>query len=245
MEIRIAHLYYNLMNLYGENANIRALEKGFKDQNIKVKVDLLSIENKIDFNLYDIFYMGMGSEESQELVIKDIIKYKDNIKKSIEDNKYFFMTGNSYEIFGKSILTTNKVSINTLGIFDYKTEHLSSKRLKNASKTRIVGEIITKCNLIEQEIIGFQNRCGLIYDNNSPLFKIIKGIGSNLNAKFEGFNYKNFYGTYIIGPLFIRNPYLTNYFIKRIVTEKKGLYKPVKNTPDIKAYEKYLEIFKD
>ena len=27
MKVKIAHLYYDLMNLYGENANIRAIEK--------------------------------------------------------------------------------------------------------------------------------------------------------------------------------------------------------------------------
>ena len=245
MEIRVAHLYYDLMNLYGENANIRALEKGFKDQETKVKIDLLSLGDKIDFNLYDIFYMGMGSEESQELVIKDILKHKEDIKNAIENNKYFFMTGNSFEIFGKSILKVNKEIINTLGIFDYNTEQISSKRLKNAAKTRIVGEIRYKSNLIDKEIIGFQNRCGLITNNNSQLFEVIKGIGNNLDDKFEGFNYKNFYGTYVIGPLFIRNPHLLNYFIEKILKERNIKYNNIKNTPDIKAYEKYLENFKN
>lgn len=245
MEIKIAHLYYDLMNLYGENANVRALEKNFEEQNVKVKTDFLSLRDKINFNLYDIFYMGMGSEEAQKLVIKDILNYKEDIKNAIENNKYFFMTGNSFEIFGKSILTANKEEITTLGIFDYKVEQLSSKRLKNAAKTRIVGEVRGTTKFIDKEIIGFQNRCGLIYNNNSPLFSLTKGIGNNLEDTSEGFNYKNFYGTYIIGPLFIRNPYLINYFIEKILKERKTTYKEIKDNSSIKAYNKYLENFKD
>jgi len=42
------------------------------------------------------------------------------------------------------------------------------------------------------------------------------GIGYEPKVKDEGFIYKNFIGTYTLGPLFIRNPYLTDYFVKRI-----------------------------
>ena len=37
MEFKIAHLYYDLMNLYGENGNIKALKKQLEEQNTSVK----------------------------------------------------------------------------------------------------------------------------------------------------------------------------------------------------------------
>ena len=42
-KFKIAHLYYDLMNLYGENGNVRILEKKLKDQNVDVEITLLSI----------------------------------------------------------------------------------------------------------------------------------------------------------------------------------------------------------
>ena len=75
-KIYIAHLYYDLMNLYGENGNILALEKAFNDQDLYTEVVNLTIGDKIDFNKYDIYYIGSGSEANQLLVINDILKYK-------------------------------------------------------------------------------------------------------------------------------------------------------------------------
>ena len=148
-KIKIAHLYYDLMNLYGENGNIMALEKGFNDQDMFTEVTYLTVNDKIDFNKYDIYYMGCGSEENQKIVIDDILKYKDKIKNAIENEKHFIFTGNSYELLGKYILKTNGNKIDTLNIFDFYTKEVDK---------RIIGEEILECDLIKEPIIAFQNR---------------------------------------------------------------------------------------
>ena len=35
---KIVHLYYDLMNLYGENGNVRYLSKKLEEQDIKVNI---------------------------------------------------------------------------------------------------------------------------------------------------------------------------------------------------------------
>ena len=79
--INVLHLYYDLLNLYGENANTRCLKEELTRSNIKVKVDLKSINDKIDFEKYDIVYIGSGSEENLELALEDILKRKNDLKK--------------------------------------------------------------------------------------------------------------------------------------------------------------------
>ena len=61
---KIAHLYYDLMNLYGENGNLRYFLKKLEEQDIKVELHFLTVGDKIDFEKYDFYYMGMGSEEN-------------------------------------------------------------------------------------------------------------------------------------------------------------------------------------
>lgn len=245
MKIKIAHLYYDLMNLYGENGNVRALKRFFELENVKVEISFLSLNDKIDFNKYDIFYMGMGSENNQMLVLNDILKYKEDISLAIEKGKYFFMTGNSYELFGNHIEDFNGNKIDTLDIFDYYTKVTDIKNINQISKFRIVGDIRGTSKLINEKIIGFQNRSGNIYNIAIPFIEIIKGTGNKINDLYEGFNYKNFYGTYIIGPLFIRNPYLTYHFVKEIILtkDKDFKFKIDETIPEIKAYNKYLENF--
>jgi CobQ-like glutamine amidotransferase family enzyme len=86
---------------------------------------------------------------------------------------------------------------------------------------------------------------GTIYDNDSPFIVLDKGTGNKPKDNNEGYTYNNLYATYTIGPLFIRNPYLTKYFVKKIIHEKNSEYKLkiYNSTTEIKAYNKYLENF--
>ena len=107
-KIKIAHLYYDLMNLYGENGNVRALKRFIERQDIKCDIHFLTIGDKINFEDYDLFYIGMGSENSEMLVLEDIKQYKDDIKKAINKGKHFLITGNSMELFGTYIINIKK-----------------------------------------------------------------------------------------------------------------------------------------
>lgn len=239
--INVLHLYYDLLNLYGENANTRCIVHNLELNKIKVKVDLKSINDQIDFDKYDIVYIGCGSEDSMLLALKDLMKRKDNIKKYIESNNYLLLTGNAMDMFGKYILKDDK-KINSLGIFNYYTKLINETTFKNASSDRIVGEIKGTTKLIKEKIIGFQNRCDLNYNVKNSLFKLSKNYSNDLNNSNEGFNYKNVYATHIIGPLLIRNPYFTDYLLNSLCKNKELEYK-ISDELSIKAYKKYLENF--
>ena len=60
MTIRIAHLYYDIMNLYGEIGNIKVLRYHLEEQGIKVIIDNLSINDEIDFNKAYVYAGAMG-----------------------------------------------------------------------------------------------------------------------------------------------------------------------------------------
>lgn len=238
--INVLHLYYDLLNLYGENANVRCIVHNLERSNIKVHVDLRSINEQINFDKYDIIYIGSGSEENMSIALADILKRKKELKKYIDSNKYLFLTGNAMDLFGKYIEQNNE-KINTLDIFDYHVKYIDDKTLDNAAKDRIVGEIIATTKLIDEKVIGFQNRCDLVYNVKTPLFKTDINYSNDLKNKNEGFTYLNTYASHIIGPLFIRNPYLIDYFLNKICKEKNLEYKK----SDIEAYiayKKYLGI---
>ena len=220
--IKIAHLYYDLMNYYGEQGNVLALKTAIEYAGFKVNIKTLSVDDEIDFEKYDIFYMGMGTKRNQEIVRKDILKYKDKIENVI-DKKMFIMTGNSYELFGKKIDDKK-----CLGIFNF-----SSK-----TTDRIVGEQVLKCDIIKETIIGFQNRFSSNNIKDDFLFEVIKGTGNDLESKVEGIHKNNFFGTYLLGPILIRNPYFKDALLKYI-----GIDKVNTKLVDYKAYYEYLKNF--
>lgn len=211
MKITIGHLFYDLLNLYGENGNIMALKKALSTQDIEVEVKNLSLDNE-PWNLenLDIVYIGAGTEQNQILALKTLMKYKEEINQMILDNKLFIATGNSIELFGKSLKCEDEI-ISTLNIFDYTTER---------TKKRIVSECVFNYDEISDKILGFENHQGSISGITEPLFTVEKGFSSDLNSKYEGFRINNFYGTYLLGPLLVRNPKLLEKICKDIIISK-------------------------
>ncbi len=228
MKITIAHLYYDLLNLYGECGNVRILKKILEEQNVDVVVKFLTVDDKLNFEDYDFVYMGMGIEDNLKIANKHLKKYKKDIQKYIEDGKYFICTGNSYELFGKEIAFESE-TIKTLGIFDYKSKILEERKIM---------EISAKTDMIDKELIGFMNT-GSTNDNEKENF--LKNI--NNTDENEGIIYKNFIGTYLIGPLLVRNPELLKLIVKKIIKEKDSKYRLKKINLDFleKAYNDCLE----
>lgn len=213
-QVKVLHLYYDLLNLSGETGNMVAIEDALKQQKVKYSIDRLSIGDKIDFNKYNLIYVGNGSRDSQEMARKDLLKYKYKLEK-IFKNKLIIATGNAMELFGKSI--DNK---ECLGFLPFKTMYL---------KEYVVEEKIIKTDFIDHDVISFINR-------NSEA-----NIKDNFFLENEGIHVNNFYGTYTLGPLLIRNPYLLNKFIEEVVTDAGFKYTENLNTPDMQAYNEYIK----
>lgn len=226
--IRIAYLYYDLLNLYGENGNIKILKSQLESIDINVVVNFLTIDDELNFANYDFVYIGAGTENNQKITLKHLLKYKDDIKKYIEEGNFFLATGNSIEFFGQYMLI-NDNKIETLNTFSYYTD---------ISKERKFADALFKSN--SELYIGFQNQYGILKDNNYPWFTVIKGIS---NDNTEGVLYKNFYATYLIGPLLVRNPHFLKLIIKGLLANKQLKYKKLDLQLEFTAYNKILTNF--
>ena len=112
--IKIAHLYYDLMNLYGEHGNVLALTHHLEGHQVKSIVHSLSIEDDFDLTKYDLVYIGCGNKEAFELVREDVLKRKENFKKALDQGTFFFTTGNSLDLFGKCYHTLDEIEEETL-----------------------------------------------------------------------------------------------------------------------------------
>lgn len=231
--IKIAHLYYDLMNLYGENGNIRFLKKKIEDQNIKTEIHFLTIDDKIDFTKYDLYYIGTGSEENMHLVLNDLKKYQKELKKAVKE-KFFLVTGNALELFSNTIELHDE-KIKGLQIFPYNVKE---------EDFRIVGEQCFTSTYFEGKVIGFQNRSCSIDNIEDNLFDVTTGCGFNPNSQKEGIKINNFYGTYLLGPILVRNPYLCDYIIKELFKANNLPYQESnKNDNAHKAYQELINNF--
>ena len=225
--IKVLHLYYDLLNLYGEQGNILALKRAFKNQNVEIEVDYLSVQDKIDYKKYDLVYLGSGSTENLLIALEDIKRHKKELKKYIESKKVLLATGNSYLLFGQKIN-----NLDALGIFDYYAA--SSEKMAHESLMELYQE---------KDIIGFQNREFIVNNKKNHLFKVKEGLCDNLKSEYEGYHEYNFYGTFVIGPLLIRNPHFTNILVKEIMEKNNLIYHEYEDKILVDAYNQYIKNF--
>lgn len=205
--INILFLYPELLNLYGEYGNVCAIEKYLKERGVKVNIDRADTDSAIDPSKYDMIYIGSGTENSLDRALALLLPIKDQLAGFVESGKMLLATGTAVELFGKCI-DTERDSNKALGILQY-----GAKRDKNR---RILQDCLFECSLFEKKTLGFINRASVFYDVESPLFSVLFGVGHDKNSKNEGFLYKNFMATTLIGPLLVRNPHVLEYVCERL-----------------------------
>ncbi len=196
--MKIAYLYYDFLNLYGESGNIKIIQNILKENKIKYEIIYKSLDDKLDFEIYDFVYIGSGTEENQLIALEHLMTYKDDIKNYVENDKFILATGNSVDFFGKYIYQDEK-RYEALGLFSYEVK----------KDKRRMEEVYIDSNITKNKIIGFIN-------NNSNLKNCENHLFNN-----EGVTYKNFYGTYILGPILVRNPEFVKYILDKLT--KKNL----------------------
>ena len=211
MKIIIGYLYNDLLNLYGDEGNIKALKYHLEEQNVTVEIRYMSVKDEKKLDDVDFLYIGCGTEHNVMVALEDLKKDKSKIEEYLKSNKILLATGNSIEIFGNYIITNKKIK--ALGVADYVCMH----------QDRIVKDVKAKTNLVEDEIIGFENHGS-----------------NNISSNDDIFNEGSFYGTYIVGPLLVRNPKLCSKLVHKLIDSKDSnfKYKEEDYEFEIEAYKK-------
>src|SRR5438045_9799487 len=74
--LRIANLYADEMNIYGDRGNILALSKRAEWRGIPVEVRTIERGPAPDLSEIDLIFWGGGQDRDQELVFKDAAAHK-------------------------------------------------------------------------------------------------------------------------------------------------------------------------
>lgn len=223
--MKILHLYHDIMNLYGEYANVAALKRMLEKNDVACEEDTLSVGDELQLMDYDFIYVGSGTESNQKYIMEHLKKYADDVKAYIEAGKFLFMTGNSFEILGKTITDAKGKVYAGLGLFDFTvTEQERVRNTADAVFSLIQdgenGSTVSGMVSGDKALVGFINKCSTIKGIENPLFQVQMGLGNEAKGKTEGIVYKNFYGTHLTGPMLIKNPYFLQDLASRLCGKK-------------------------
>ena len=237
MKVRILYLYPDYMNLYGDNGNVRILERRLTDQGFEVEIVSGTITSpRISIKDVDFVYMGSGYESNRNRAADHLKRSIDDLKQSINDGVPMLFTGNSYDILGKTIIACDLSLIEGLGIFDY--------TFKDSVNKRYIGDVILEDPVTKNRYVGFINRAGLAEQEDDFIFNAIKVIGDVPIGK-DGIRKNNLLGISLIGPVLVKNPKLADSFVKQICSRKGVQFKKLVYPRMEKSYEKTLKALLD
>ncbi len=207
--MKILHLYHDFLNLYGDYANVSAMERILKNSGEEVTVDRLSLGDNADFSEYDFIFIGSGTERNLRVALEDFKKYKTALEEYISGGKAALFTGNSFEMLGKSLTDCSGNTVEGLNIFEFTTAE--------QNKTRNTADVIFDCDFLDKPLVGFVNKCSEIKNISSPLFKVRMGLGNSEGDKSEGVRLNNLFCTHLTGPVLIKNPHFLIYIAEIIL----------------------------
>lgn len=215
-QLRVAHLYGNLLNTYGDNGNLLVLNYLAKKINVDFSIEMVSLYDTFEPDHYDFVFFGGGQDYEQKIVSKDLQTKKAALIEYIENDGVLLAICGGYQLLGHYYITANGEKIEGIGALDHYT--------LNQDNHRFTGDIKIYNETFDETYLGFENHNGRTFlgAGERPLGKVLEGHGNNGEDQSEGVIYRNVFGSYFHGPILARNEHLAQRLLALALTKKYG-----------------------
>lgn len=215
-EIKVCHLYGNLLNTYGDNGNLLILNYYAKKMNLDFSVEIVSIYEPFDPTKYDFVFFGGGQDYEQVIVSRDIQTKKQALTDYIENDGVMLAICGGFQLLGDYYIGAKGEKIQGIHALPHYT--------LSQDNQRFIGEVEIYNEEFDETYYGFENHNGMTFlgENVLPLGIVKKGYGNNGKDLTEGVLYKNVIGSYFHGPLLARNENLAQRILKMIIEKKNN-----------------------
>ena len=231
----IAHLYPELLNLYGDSGNILCLRKRMTWRGIEAEVREVHVGDTPSFADVDLVFIGGGSDREQRIVCDFLLRQRAELAAYVEDDGVLAAVCGGYQLLGESYLLDDQ-KVPGLSLVDLYTDRGSP---------RIIGNIAIESDVSPQPIVGYENHGGRTHLGQGvrPLGKVLHGHGNDASSGYEGCRYRNVLGTYIHGPLLPKNPGVADWLIARALQRRYGTaeLEPLDDAVELEANRTMVE----
>jgi CobQ-like glutamine amidotransferase family enzyme len=208
--LRICALYPELMNIYADRGNIAVLRARCEWRALGFEVASASLEDGLDPDAHDLFYIGGGQDRDQIAVSHDMAATKrEGLHAAADRGAVVLAVCGGYQLLGNSY-ELGEEKLPGVGLVDLHTIREPGPRL--------IGNCAIEADLGTgpQVIAGFENHGGRTYlgEGERPLGRVLAGHGNNGRDGFEGVHRGNVIGTYLHGPLLPKNIWLADRLIE-------------------------------
>lgn len=224
----IAHLFPDLLNLYGDGGNVAVLAHRARQRGIPVDVRRVHHGGSIDFCDVDIVFLGGGPDREQRLASEELARMKEDLRAYVEDDGVLLAICGGYQVLGRRWLLGDE-DVEGLGLVDMVTG-----RAPGGSLDRLTGNIVLRSPLATIPVVGYENHAGRTHLGSGveAFGEVVSstGHGNNDEDKADGVRYRNVVGTYLHGPLLPKNPQVADELLARALerrARRDGVSAPV------------------
>lgn len=220
MELRICHLYPDLLNLYGDRGNLMALVNRARWRGVDVRVDEVDLRTPLRAGTHDFYFIGGGEDRQQVLAAADLRDSKrEALTDAVRRGAVVLAVCGGYQLLGHYYRPAEGEDLIGIGLLDVTTEHLGPRA------PRLIGNIVIRAEIAGgQTLVGFENHGGRtrLGPGARPLGRVLTGFGNNGEDGMEGAVSGTVMGTYLHGPLLPKNPVLTDYLLSTALRPRYG-----------------------
>lgn len=213
MDLRICHLYGDLMAIYGDRGNVLTLRRRCEWRGIDATVEIVSAGDRLDPERYDLYFFGGGQDAQQDIVADDLQAGNgERLRTAVQAGAAILSVCGGYQLLGHYYRPFEGPELPGLGILDAHTV---------AGRKRFIGNVLA---LGEQALVGFENHSGRTYlgPQAQPLATVVNGAGNNGEDGTEGAVQGKAIGTYLHGSLLPKNPWLADRVITWALERRHG-----------------------
>lgn len=216
MRLRLAHLYADVMNVYGDRGNAIALRYRCEARGIALDVDGIGIGEAFEPDGYDLLIIGGGEDREQRRIAGDLVARGPAIQAAIEDGLPALAVCGGFQLFGERYVDADGGVLPGIGVFRMETVH------PGEGAERAIGNVLLQTEF--GEVVGFENHGGRTWlDGREARFgTVVEGRGNNGEDGSEGARVANAIGTYLHGSLLPKNPAVTDFLIGKALARRYG-----------------------
>lgn len=204
--VKIAWLYGQRMNIYGDRGNVIALAQRARWRGVEPEVVEIGIGDPIPDDV-DIFFFGGGQDDEQIAVSRDLAGAKgEALKSAVDRGAALLAICGGYQLLGHEYRPYNADVLPGIGLFDVTSE---------AGPERFIGNVVIDTDEWGT-LVGFENHSGLTWlgEGAEPMGTVRIGRGNNGTDGTEGARWRNAVGCYLHGALLPKNPNLADWLLQ-------------------------------
>lgn len=228
-QLKIAHLYPEQMNIYGDRGNILTLRQRALWRGIDATVEAIRPGMEVDWASYDLAFFGGGQDSGQTLIAEDfVVHQREGLERAIERDLVMLAICGGYQLLGHYFMTFTGEKLPGIGVLDVHTV---------GGVERLIGNIVVELSEglgSASRLVGFENHSGRTYlgPESRPLGRVVHGYGNNGEDHTEGAIYRNVYGCYMHGSLLPKNPLFADHLITLALAHRYGEAIPLQPLDD-------------